>query len=109
MADITNAEAVRFCNERVRIAADKLAQAYYYAKLVQNEWFANNMSSLIPNNADDTVIDGSATDGRHVITGADVTNVITRCQGLVSDYEASSNAKLNTILNVAVNPRKGSG
>jgi len=104
MADITNAEAVTFCNERVRVAADKLAQAYYLAKEVQDEWFANSMASLIPNESGDTVIDGSATDGRHVITGADVTNVITRLGELTTDYEASSNAKLNTILGVAVNP-----
>ena len=101
--DITNAEAVKFCNERVRCAADKLAQCYYYAKLVQQEWNANNMAALIPNDAGDTVIDGSATDGRHVISGADATNIITRCGELVTDYEASTNAKLNTILGVAVN------
>ena len=33
MADITDAEAVRFCNEVIRPLADKAA-AYYYASLV---------------------------------------------------------------------------
>mgnify|MGYP000621713160 CR=1 FL=1 len=103
MADITNAEAVRFCNEKVRVAADRLAQAYYFSKQVQNEWFANSMGSLIPNDAS-PVIDGSATDGRHPITGADATNLITRCGELITDYEAAGNAKINTILGVAVNP-----
>ena len=102
MADITEAAAVRFSNEKVRVAADKLAKAYYFAKQVQNEWFANSMSASITNTAD-AIIDGSATDGRHVITGADATNIITRCGELVTDMEASSNAKLNTILGVAVN------
>lgn len=102
MADITNPEAVRFCNEKVRVAADKLASAYTFAKQVQAEWFANSMASLIPNDAS-PIIDGSATDGRHPITGADATNIITRCGDLITDYEANTNAKLNTVLGVAVN------
>lgn len=103
MADITNAEAVRFSNDKIRVAADKLAQAFYFADLVVNEWNANDMASLISNKSLDTLIDGSADDGRHVITGADATNIVTRCQELIADYEASGNAKLNTILGVAVN------
>ena len=107
MADITNVEAVRFCNEKVRVAADKLAQAYYFAAAVQQEWFANNLSALITNSAEDNVVDGSASDGRHPITGADATNIITRCSELITDMEANSNAKLNTVLNVSVNPTRG--
>lgn len=102
MADITNPEAVKFCNEKVRVAADKLASAYFLAKEVQAEWFANSMSDVIPNDSS-PVVDGSATDGRHPITGADATNIITRLGELITDYEASANAKLNTILGVAVN------
>lgn len=105
MADITDPEAVRFSNEKARTAADILAQAYYQVKQVQDEWFATGMSSLIPNTAD-LIVDGSATDGRHPVTGADVTNIITRCGELVTDYEDASSAKLNTILNVAVNPQR---
>jgi len=101
MADITNPEAVRFCNERVRVVADRLAQAYTLAKQVQAEWFANSMAELLPNDGS-LVIDGSATDGRHPITGANVTNIITRCGELITDYEANTNAKLNTVLGVAV-------
>ena len=99
---ITNAEAVKFSNEKVRIAADKLAQSYYFAKEVMNEWYANNMGELIPVDGGN-IEDGAATDGRHVITGNDATNVINRCSELVTDMEAGSNAKLNTVLGVAVN------
>jgi high-affinity K+ transport system ATPase subunit B len=99
---IDNAEAVKFCNEKVRVAADKLAQAYYFAKQVQDEWYANNMGAIIPVDGGE-VIDGAATDGRHVITGNDATNVIIRCGDLVTDMEANNSAKLNTVLAVAVN------
>lgn len=68
---IDNPEAVRFCNEKVRVAADRLAQAYYHARQVRDEWYANNMGTLLP------------VDGGEVLDGA--------------------NAKLNTVLGVAVN------
>lgn len=105
MPDIVNAEAVRFSNEKIRVAADKLSQAYYFAQQVSQEWTANSMGTLIPNTSD-TIIDGAAQDGRHVIVGSDANNIINRCDELVADYEASGNAKLNTILGVAVNSRE---
>jgi hypothetical protein len=98
---ITNPEAIRFCNERVRVAASHLAQVYFLAKAVSAEWTANNMGALIPVDGGD-VEDGSASDGRHVITGNDATGVILRLNELIADYEAAGGAKLNTILAVAV-------
>ena len=103
MAEITNPEAVRFANERLRVAADKLAQAYWFCKEVEREWYANNMGDIFPV-ADGPVVDGSATDGRHPIGGNEAALLITRCSELVADYEAGGNAKLNTILAIAVNP-----
>jgi hypothetical protein len=99
---ITNATAIRFCNEKARVAADKLAQAYYFGKEVLDEWYAQNLGTIIPVNGG-IVEDGAAIDGRSVITGNDVTNVINRISELVTDYEASGKAKLNTINIVAVN------
>jgi hypothetical protein len=108
MADITDREAIAFSDQKIRTIADKLSQAYYAAKAVKDEWFANNMGTLFPL-ADDlrdaaNPLEGIA-DGRHPLTGNDVTNVAVRCVELCDDYEASSNAKLNTILAVATNPR----
>jgi len=104
MPNIDNPEAVRFSNEKIRVAADTLAQAYNLAGEVVQEWVANDMGSLIPNEAGDVIIDGSAVDGRHVISGADANNIINRLTELTTDYEAGGSAKLNTILGVAVNP-----
>lgn len=103
MADVTNPEAVAFCNEKVRTLADRLAQTYYDIKRLAQEWVATGMGSKIPNDAS-VIVDGSATDGRHPITGADVHNIAVRATEILNDYEASSAAKLNTILRVAVNP-----
>lgn len=107
---IINPEAIKFSNEKVRVAADKLAQLYYLAKIVKQEWDANSISSLITNTSD-IIRDGASPsddigtggDGRHVISGIDATAIITRCNEIITDFEATSNAKLNTILAVAVN------
>ena len=105
MATITDPEAVRFCNEQVRVGADKLAQMYYAAKAIKDEWIANpNLATLIAFDNPDDVVDGSATDGRHPISGIEVNNLITRLGELITDMEAGGNAKLNTVLAVAVNP-----
>ena len=103
MAEITDAQAVRFANEKIRIAANKLAQAHFYAQQVLAEWDANGGVALIPNK-DDVIVDGSASDGRPSITGADANDIVNRLRELVADYEAGSSAKLNTILQVAPNP-----
>lgn len=102
MPDITDSQAVKFCNEKIRVAADKLAQAYAFANQVKAEWTAHGGAVLVPNTSD-PVVDGSATDGRPPITGADANNIINRLTELKADYDADSAAKLNTILSVAVN------
>ena len=101
MADITDPEAVRFANEQIRVAANRLSQAYAFANVVIDNWNATGISSKLTNTAD-PVIDGSATDGRPPITGADCNNIINRLTELQTDYEASGSAKLNTILAVSV-------
>ena len=101
---IDNASAVKFSNEKVRVAADRLARAYNFAVQVVDEWNALGGATFIPNDSQ-SVVDGSASDGRPQITGAMVNNIINRLSELKTDYQATSSAKLNTILQVAVNTR----
>jgi hypothetical protein len=102
MPDITNPEAVSFCNNRARPAADHLAKMYYVAKQVKAEWDANNLGTLLPVSAD-LVIDGSAIDGRHPITGNDVQVLMGVLASFIASMEASNNQNLTGVLNVAVN------
>lgn len=102
MADITNPQAVKFCNEQIRPAADAYAKAYYRFKQVLQVYSAQGIASLIPNTAD-VVIDGSATDGRAQITGAKVTGFVNQVSSFTTDLEANTNAKLNVLLQIAVN------
>lgn len=105
MADITNAEAVKFCNEEIRPLADQYAQLYWACKTVAEAWAARGMGTLIPNTAD-VIVDGSATDGRAQITGAKVNTFATSVTALIGDLEASANAKLNILHQIAVNPTR---
>lgn len=101
MPDISDMGAVKFCNEKVRPMADLLELAYFRAKAVVAEWNARNLSAVIPNTID-KLLDGAVTDGRPVVTGAQVTNVITRCMDFIAEYEAASSAKLNTVMAVGL-------
>ena len=99
---ITDPEAVRFSNEKVRTLADDLTAAYYAAVEFANEWDATDMGTKIPNTSD-TIIDGSAVDGRHPITGANVNGLKGYSDGLIADLEAGGNTKLNILLAIEVN------
>ena len=102
---ITNAQAVRFCNEEVRTVADKAAAYYWQAKAFLAEWNAQNLGAIIPNDANEIVVDGSAEDGRGPITGADVNGLKNHIQAMVTDLEANANLKLNILAKIEVNGR----
>ncbi len=102
MADITNPEAVRFANEKARVLADLATRYYYAAKAFAQEWAATDMDSKIPDAAD-VFIDGSATDGRSPITGANVRGLKGHIETMIADLEASGNQKLNILLKIEVN------
>lgn len=103
--EITDPYAVAFSNEKIRQGADRLAQMYYMAKAITQEWTANpQLATAIAYDNPGVIVDGSATDGRNPVTGIEANNIITRLGEFVSDMEANGNAKLNTVLGVAVRP-----
>ena len=100
MADITNPQAVAFCNERVRLAANKFMDLYWWCKMVSEEWVSQGIAALIPNDAS-VLMDGSATDGRPICTGADINTLAARVAEFTALLEATTNAKLNQIAKVS--------
>ena len=98
---LTNAD-IQFCNTYVRPYADWRAKDYFLAKRLVTAWNARGGAVAIPN-VIAPVLDGAPDDGRAPIKGTDVNNIINRASEAVADYEATANAKLNTILAVAVN------
>jgi hypothetical protein len=118
MAAITNPQAIKFSDEKLRVAADLLAQLDNFAGTVLNEWTALGGTALIPNTADvlaDSAapngLDATGGDGRPVITGAKLNNIINRLTGLRSATATTGLAMgvagvRDTVLQVAVNTVK---
>jgi hypothetical protein len=115
---ITNPVAIKFANDNLRVAADLLAQLDNFSGAVINEWNALGGVALIPNTAD--VLRDSASpsddlgtggDGRPVVTGAKLNNIINR---LIALRSTAANAGLamgvagvrDTVLQVAVNTQR---
>lgn len=104
MANITDPAAVKFCNEQLRPASDKLIQFYWWLKAVKQTYTANPaLATALVNDGTAFVMDGSDTDGRPRITGADVQTIITQLNNLITSLEANSNLILNTFSKAAVN------
>jgi hypothetical protein len=116
---ITSPVAIHFADTRVRVAADLVAQLDNFANAVLNEWAAIGGATLFPNTtavvqdgAAPNGVDATGGDGRPVVTGAMVNNLITRLTELRSAAATTGLALgaagvRNTILQVAVNTTRG--
>lgn len=84
-------EVVRFCNEGLRVTADKLAAAYYAAKQLVQAYDATGMSAKL--GTDETfsnwIEDGSATDGRPQISAGGVKLTIENVRALITQLETT--------------------
>jgi hypothetical protein len=101
----TNPQAVRVANEKIRVAADRMGQLYNFFKALQAEGTAEAWTSLFPANAE-TITDGSAEDGRTVITNQDVRDFVGDVTAFITWIEAGSNVIRNRTLKIAVNPER---
>ncbi len=104
--DIDNPELIKFSNEKGRICADSLLQAYNTAKQFIEHW--NNLTTAMPNTADE-IADGSQTsmgisaDGRKSITGEKYHQFKTSCESIITLVESNDNEIKTLLLNIAVN------
>jgi hypothetical protein len=107
MPDIINPQAVKFASEKIRLAADLLAQLDNFATATVNQWNALGGAALIPNTAD-VIADGAVADGRPILTGAKANSIMTRLNELRSTNATTGLAMgasgvRDTVLQVAVN------
>lgn len=88
MADISNPQVVAFSNQRIRPLCDQMYSLYYNAKAVVADYNAGDIGTKIDaGGAGNNIADGSSTDGRTVITGGDIYNVITWAQQIINFVE----------------------
>jgi hypothetical protein len=104
MADITDPAALNVINFRLRQFADLMGQVHFMAKGIQAEFLAKNWGVLIPDDAAAIVRDGRLE--LVPISGADCRRVIDQGSALITLNEATSSAKLNQLLKLAVNPTR---
>lgn len=112
---ITNPVAIRFANEKARVAADLIAQLDNFAAAVLAEWTALSGTTLFPNTSEvvqDSAapngVDATGGDGRPVVTGARINNIMTRLTNLRSTSATTglsmgATGVRDTVLQVAVN------
>jgi hypothetical protein len=102
----TNPQAISICNDKIRPLADRVGQLYNLCKALQAEAVAEGWAAMFTGGSGNIIVDGSATDGRAIITDADVAAFITDISSFITDMEAASNARRNRALKIAVNPQQ---
>lgn len=105
MADNVNPQAVLVVNTKIRPAADRIMQTYNFMKSLQAQFTAQNWAALFPADAG-VIMDGSAQDGRSIITNTDINNIITALTAFLTHMEATSNQNRDRYLKAAVNPER---
>ena len=106
MADTVR--AVRIANERIRPAADRLAQTYFlYTNLLKLNAAEDWVALFSQFNDKDPLPDGSATDGRAPVTPERVKILLAAMQTFV-DFIDNSGFR-DAILMTAVNPTQNIG
>ena len=86
---ITNAEAIRFVNERIRPVAEQIRDLQ--ARMTEHvaNW-NQGVSALVPNDALELLEDGREAEGVSRLTGEDVNAMVTRMQSLLAVLDAAN-------------------
>ena len=87
---------------KIRPGADRLGKTYNYLKSLQAELQAQGWAAQFDSTAT-TVDDGSVSDGRPVLTNADVTNFFALVGTFLTYMEQTSNANRNLTMKVGPN------
>ena len=85
---ITDPQAIVFVNERIRPVAEQIRDLQ--ARMTEHvaNW-NQGISALVPNDAAELLEDGRDAEGVSRRTGADVTNMVTRMQSLLTVLDAT--------------------
>ena len=100
---ITKPQAVRFSNERLRVAADAMQSAYLTARRLVEEFDGHELAGLFPDSAVEVVDDGADRDGRPPMTGARACCVIECARALIAFYEDGVEPRKAHLARCAVN------
>jgi hypothetical protein len=99
---IDNPQAVKFSNEEIRTLADEIVRVSKHINHAAAEYVAQGLAGQFPNDATE-VDDGSHVDGRSIITGADVNDMISIASDIKALLESEAGVRLTAIMKVQVN------
>lgn len=103
------ARAIRISNERIRVAADRIAQTYNLCRiyLALASPTVENWPALFDSfNAKDPLPDGSDVDGRMSITPESIKALLATMQDFVDFMDANTFAFRDLVFKIAVNPER---
>jgi Flp pilus assembly CpaE family ATPase len=102
---IENAQLAQFCNAELRQVADQLERLKIRTAAATAIYYARNLGTVIDSaGASNTVDDGADEDGRTIVTGGDVYNIV----GLLNDLTTFLNADRQQVISKwNVNGHKG--
>lgn len=102
MPDITNPQAVNFCQNKARVWADAMLSAIETAREFEADYAAQAGDTLFPNTAD-LIADGSEIDGRPRVQAQVVRALRTQAQDLAIWAAAGTPTRETRLRSVAVN------
>ncbi|TXT66140.1 MAG: hypothetical protein BAJALOKI3v1_50140 [Promethearchaeota archaeon] len=79
MPDITNTQAIKFCNEQIRPLSEKFRALKAEVDATLVDW-NGGIGTTIGSSADDSIADGREAEGISRLTAADVANLVTQLQ-----------------------------
>lgn len=101
------ARAVKLANERIRPAADKLGQTYFYYGLLLKLASAEDWVTLFSQfNPKEPLPDGSDADGRRPVDAESVKALVVAMQTFVDFMDADGGVLRDLVLKIAVNPER---
>ena len=88
MADITNPEAIAFCNEYIRPLAEQVRALKARIDAAGTRWFSG-VNVAVGTSSADQIADGREAEGVSRLTAADVTNLMSQLLTIQAQLEQS--------------------
>lgn len=82
-------EAIRFINEHIRPRCEMLRDLKILMEYDLEKWYDNSLNTTIPNDDQDPVEDGRASEGVSQLTCADIHTIMSRISEVLTPLQAA--------------------
>jgi len=88
MPPITDPRAVKFSNEAIRPLSERVRDLKSDIDAATTKWFSE-IAALVPSDAADILEDGRTANGDSILSGADITSMMTVLLGIQANLDAA--------------------